>query len=171
MRLIRWGVAIIRLLALATVVTLWEGSGQPSLAATCASNAALEKVNQEANRIFPPGARVGLCFTHGLASGSHYRPAERMIYMDMDQVLSFLREKARARTEEGAKGTFMYVFLHELGHHMQTVQALSPAPDDISIELQADCFSGFMLGAMEQRGAVGRREMVAAQTVVGLIGD
>jgi len=50
-------------------------------AATCNSESELEGAVEELNRAFPPPARVGLCLTRGLAEGSQYRPAERVIYL------------------------------------------------------------------------------------------
>ena len=139
-------------------------------AATCNSESELEGAVEELNRAFPPPARVGLCLTRGLAEGSQYRPAERVIYLDMDQIVEFANQKTFARPDDLA-GTFLYVFLHEMGHHLQNIRVLPPVTNEVDMELQADCFAGFALQTGERGGTVTRRQLIGARTVVGLIGD
>ena len=141
-----------------------------SAAATCNSESELEGTVEELNRAFPPPARVGLCLTRGLAKGSQYRPAERVIYLDMKQIMEFTHQKTFARPDDFA-GTFLYVFLHEMGHHLQNIRVLPPVTNEVDMELQADCFAGFALQIGERGGTVTRRQLIAARTVVGLIGD
>src|SRR5260370_32935759 len=88
----------------------------------------------------------------------------------MDEIVKFAKQKTFARTEELA-GTFLYVFLHEMGHHLQNIQVLPPVTNEVDMELQADCFAGFALQIGERGGTVTRRQLIAARTVVGLIGD
>src|SRR5262249_11109967 len=141
-----------------------------NFAATCNSDSELEAAVGELNRAFPPPDRVGLCLMRGLAEGSHYRPAERVIYLDKDQILEFVHGKTFGQQDD-LTGTFLYVFLPEMGPPLQNIRVLPSVSNEVDTELQADCFAGFALQTGERGGSVTRRQLVAARTVVGLIGD
>ena len=97
------------------------------------------------------GATQSACGLGQSAMGPFYCPADRKVYLD----LSFFRELDE---RFGAPGDFAqaYVVAHEIGHHVQTLTAISDRMQaarqragereanalSVRQELQADCFAG-----------------------------
>lgn len=124
---------------------------------------------QEAGSRYRPATLVlytdtvrSACGFGSAATGPFYCPGDEKIYLD----LSFLAELRRL----GAPGdfAFAYVIAHEVGHHVQKITGIEPEVRaaqraaaaeganalSVSMELQADCFSGLWAHHADRAGAI-----------------
>ena len=125
------------------------------------------------------GATYSGCGTAQASTGPFYCPQDEKIYID----LSFWDElkKFGGSTAEFAQA---YVITHELGHHIQKLLGIEAkesqlaqqdrserSPLSVSLELQADCFSGVWAHSTEQRGIVHEDDIDAALKAAAAVGD
>jgi hypothetical protein len=106
---------------------------------------------QEPNLVMFSGSVQSACGMASAAMGPFYCPADKKVYID----LAFFND---LRQRHGAPGDFAqaYVIAHEVGHHVQNLLGISSQVRSaqrglgeaesnalsVSMELQADCFSG-----------------------------
>src|SRR5262249_16831799 len=143
-----------------------------------------QRMNREYERpklVLFSGAVESACGFAQAAVGPFYCPADRKVYLDT----SFFRD---LRDRFGAPGEFAqaYVIAHEIGHHVQTLLAisaeimdrrrrLSPSQvNQLSVrqELQADCFAGVWANnAQAARNILEQGDIEAGLRAAAAIGD
>jgi len=96
------------------------------------------------------------CGTASNATGPFYCPPEETIYVD-PTFFGILREQFGAEAGSLAQ---LYVLAHEYGHHIQQLIGVfdqypsngsGPTSNGVRTELQADCFAGAWVAAMEDQ--------------------
>lgn len=111
-------------------------------------------------------------------AGPHYCPNDETIYLDE----TFFDELTQALGAKGGDVAQAYVIAHEVGHHVQQqlelLEATSRANDEdaarkasIKLELQADCFAGVWLYAVNQQGVLEPGEVEEARDAAAAVGD
>ena len=123
---------------------------------------------QDAHLVLFRDATRSACGTASTAVGPFYCPVDRKVYID----LAFYDE---LRRRFGAPGDFAqaYVIAHEVGHHVQNQRGLlgKGSPDQIHIELQADCLAGAWAKDADRRGLVETGDVAQALNAASQIGD
>jgi predicted metalloprotease len=109
------------------------------------------------------------CGPASSATGPFYCPADETSYLD----LSFFRE---LRDRFGAPGDFAqaYVLAHEIAHHVQHQQGLSPGRTNegsVRHELMADCLAGVWARSTEERGLLEAGDEDEALRAAAAVGD
>lgn len=120
------------------------------------------------------------CGLASSASGPHYCPLDKTIYLD-ETFFDELQQKFKARGGDVAQA---YVIAHEAAHHAQNelgvldrinkLQQQSPnLSNDLSVrqELQADCFAGLWAHSVKDLGVFEEGEISEALDAAAAIGD
>lgn len=113
------------------------------------------------------GATQSSCGGAQSASGPHYCPRDQTIYLD-ETFFTTLKERYGA---EGGDVAEAYVLGHEVGHHVQKQLGTLNNSDSVSIELQADCFSGMWAGSLKGKGIFDDGEITEALDAAAAVGD
>jgi len=118
--------------------------------------------------LFRRGVRSA-CGTASTAVGPFYCPIDHKVYID----LAFYDE---LRSRFGAPGDFAqaYVIAHEVGHHVQNLtghMGKGGGPDQIAVELQADCLAGAWGRDADRRGLLEVGDIDEALNAAAQIGD
>lgn len=136
---------------------------------------------QEPNLVMFSGAVQSACGMASAAMGPFYCPADKKVYID----LAFFND---LRQRHGAPGDFAqaYVIAHEVGHHVQNLLGISGQVRSaqrgvgeaeanalsVSLELQADCFSGLWGNhANRSRQVLEQGDIEEALNAASAIGD
>jgi uncharacterized protein len=116
------------------------------------------------------------------ATGPHYCPLDRTIYLDE----TFFDELVRRFGAEGGDVAEAYVIAHEVGHHVQNelgileqVQQLQRSAGSqaeanelsVRLELQADCFAGIWAHSIRDLGVFLPGEIQEAIDAAETVGD
>ena len=122
--------------------------------------AAAGQTYQPAGLVLFSGATESGCGGANSATGPHYCPVDKTVYIDLD-FFDELRQRFGATGGDFAEG---YVIAHEIGHHVQDelgvmddVRSLQEShPEDandysVRLELQADCLAGVWANSIYQR--------------------
>lgn len=122
--------------------------------------AAAGQTYQPAELVLFSGATESGCGGANSATGPHYCPVDKTVYIDLD-FFDELRQRFGATGGDFAEG---YVIAHEIGHHVQDelgvmddVRSLQEShPEDandysVRLELQADCLAGVWANSIYQR--------------------
>ncbi len=122
--------------------------------------AAAGQTYQPAELVLFSGATESGCGGANSATGPHYCPIDKTVYIDLD-FFDELRQRFGATGGDFAEG---YVIAHEIGHHVQDelgvmddVRSLQEShPEDandysVRLELQADCLAGVWANSIYQR--------------------
>lgn len=124
------------------------------------------------------GATASGCGGATSSSGPHYCPADETIYLDE----TFFDELTKQLGAKGGDVAQAYVIAHEVGHHVQQqldlLNETERARDaeaaravSIKLELQADCFAGVWLYAVNQQGILEPGEITEARDAAAAVGD
>lgn len=105
------------------------------------------------------------------ASGPHYCPLDRTIYLD-ETFFDELRTKFQAQGGDVAEA---YVISHEVAHHVQnllgTLDGARDNESSIRTELQADCFAGIWAYSIKDLGVIEPGEIKEALDAAAAVGD
>lgn len=105
--------------------------------------------------------------------GAHYCPSSRTIYWPTTD----------PSVQELSSPEFLFIVMHEYGHHIQHLQDTSQAGDQLEpdseqwlqfsrrLELQAQCFAGMATAAAEQGRTLSRDQAWMAVDAQGEVGD
>ncbi len=129
------------------------------------------------NKVYTPpklvlfrGGTESECGGASSASGPHYCPLDKTIYIDE----TFFTELQKRYKAQGGDVAEAYVIAHEVGHHVQEELGLLEAKDNetsIKTELQADCFAGLWAYSIKDAGVFGINEIREAIDAAAAVGD
>lgn len=147
--------------------TLWKGIFEQS-----------NSVYKEPRLVLFRGATSSGCGGATSSTGPHYCPTDETIYLDE----TFFDELTQTLGAKGGDVAQAYVIAHEVGHNVQHQMGLLDATEkarteeaardaSIKLELQADCFAGVWLYAVNQQGVLEPGEVAEARDAAAAVGD
>lgn len=133
----------------------------------------MNRTYEEPRLVLFRGATQSGCGGASSATGPHYCPVDRTIYLDE----TFFDELTTRLGAQGGDVAQAYVIAHEVGHHAQnllgTLDRADRSNNEVSVktELQADCYAGLWANTIRDQGILEPGEIREAMDAAAAVGD